>query len=242
MATQKVTIKYGGTIISEFTDSKTVTLPTNGKLMVGGDITVTLDNGRLPSGYTELEYIQSSGTQYIDTGVAHTEKVRFYLDVTILDPITTVTSEIKSVFGCLEINKRIGVNTYHYSYTMYQFLYTTGSRDNNFPVRYKQNVRGTCSFLENTFTDVDGSTTYVATPTSFTGSNIYIFAVNNQGTPSNYGSSRMYNLKLYNSSTLVRDFVPCRKDSNSTYGMFDLVSQTFFGNSGTGTFIPGPEV
>ena len=28
--------------------------------------------GTLPAGYTELEYIESSGTQYIDTGVVIT--------------------------------------------------------------------------------------------------------------------------------------------------------------------------
>lgn len=29
---------------------------------------------RLPSGYTELEYIESSGTQYVDTGVVPNNK------------------------------------------------------------------------------------------------------------------------------------------------------------------------
>ena len=31
-------------------------------------------DSRLPSGYTELEYIESSGTQYVDTGVVLNNK------------------------------------------------------------------------------------------------------------------------------------------------------------------------
>lgn len=31
-------------------------------------------DSRLPSGYTELEYIESSGTQYVDTGVVPNNK------------------------------------------------------------------------------------------------------------------------------------------------------------------------
>lgn len=34
---------------------------------------ISVKNG-LPSGYTELEYIESSGTQYVDTGVVPNNK------------------------------------------------------------------------------------------------------------------------------------------------------------------------
>ena len=36
------------------------------------------------------------------------------------------------------------------------------------------------------------------------------------------------------------DFVPCMKMSNQQAGLFDLVSERFFGNDGTGEFIAGP--
>ena len=38
----------------------------------------------LPDGYTELEYIQSSGTQYIDTGFKHNQNTRVVMKVQML--------------------------------------------------------------------------------------------------------------------------------------------------------------
>ena len=55
-----------------------------------------------------------------------------------------------------------------------------------------------------------------------------------------YSSSRIYNCKLYdNNNTIVRDFIPVRK-GNVGY-MYDKVSGKLFGNAGTGAFILGPD-
>ena len=35
----------------------------------------------LPSGYTEVEYVQSSGKQYVDTGIIGRSGLEFELDV-----------------------------------------------------------------------------------------------------------------------------------------------------------------
>lgn len=43
----------------------------------------------LPAGYTELEYIQSSGTQYIDTGFRANQDTKVILDVQVLRTHTT---------------------------------------------------------------------------------------------------------------------------------------------------------
>lgn len=53
------------------------------------------------------------------------------------------------------------------------------------------------------------------------------------------GSSRLYYAKFYESGTLVRDFVPVRVES--TGYLFDKVTGSLFGNSGTGSFILGPD-
>lgn len=44
-------------------------------VLSGDEVELVLKGGsRLPSGYTELEYIVSSGTQYVDTGVVPNNK------------------------------------------------------------------------------------------------------------------------------------------------------------------------
>lgn len=55
----------------------------------------------LPSGYTKLDYIESSGTQYIDTGVSsfNTQRSRVILDVDWL-------SGLGYYFGCSQSGLR----------------------------------------------------------------------------------------------------------------------------------------
>jgi len=41
----------------------------------------------LPEGYTQVEYIESTGTQYIDTRVSANSNIRFTVDVTPLEVV-----------------------------------------------------------------------------------------------------------------------------------------------------------
>lgn len=50
---------------------------------------------------------------------------------------------------------------------------------------------------------------------------------------------RLYNFKIYDNNTLVRNFIPCIQNSSKKAGLFDTVSGTFFANSGTGEFTWG---
>ena len=52
--------------------------------------------------------------------------------------------------------------------------------------------------------------------------------------------ARIYYMKITDGETLVRDMVPVRYDSTGALGMYDLVTNTFYTNDGTGTFIAGP--
>ena len=52
---------------------------------------------------------------------------------------------------------------------------------------------------------------------------------------------RLYSAKIYDSGTLVRNFIPCKNDNN-VVGLYDLVNDVFYRNAGTGTFTAGNEV
>jgi len=58
---------------------------------------------------------------------------------------------------------------------------------------------------------------------------LYMFTVNNWGSPGNYYpfGMRLYNLKIYEGDTLVRNFIPCKRISDSVVGMYDKVTDTF---------------
>lgn len=83
---------------------------------------------------------------------------------------------------------------------------------------------------------------YTATDELDTGLPLYLFAMNFNGTATAGSSAKLYECKIYFDDVLQRHFVPCIQDSNSEVGLYDLVSESFFGNGGTGTFTAGDPV
>ena len=51
----------------------------------------------------------------------------------------------------------------------------------------------------------------------------------------------IYMAQIYENDTLVRNFIPARQNSDGKIGMYDTVTNRFFTNDGTGTFIAGPD-
>ena len=51
------------------------------------------------------------------------------------------------------------------------------------------------------------------------------------------GSAVIYQFKIYDDRTLVRNFVPCIRKLDNKPGMYDTVSKTFYTNAGKGEFI-----
>ena len=65
-----------------------------------------------------------------------------------------------------------------------------------------------------------------------TGTNLYMFACNIQGTPHWMAKARCYGMKIWLDGVLVRSFRPCMKDGR--VGLYDYVSETiFYSNTGT---------
>ena len=53
---------------------------------------------------------------------------------------------------------------------------------------------------------------------------------------------RIYNFITRNNGNISANFMPCYRKSDSEPGMYELVSGTFYTNSGTGEFLIGPDV
>jgi hypothetical protein len=54
---------------------------------------------------------------------------------------------------------------------------------------------------------------------------------------------RLYRGKIYdNTNHLMRDFIPARRKSDNVLGLYDIITNTFYINSGTGTFVAGPNL
>ena len=72
---------------------------------------------------------------------------------------------------------------------------------------------------------------------------VYLFDICQYGERINRGTKmKLYSCKFYDDDTLIRNYIPCYRKSDNEIGMYDLVSNTFFTNAGTGTFTAGAEI
>ena len=178
----------------------------------------------LPSGYTQLNYIQSSGTQYINTGFTPTANTRLVMDF----QLTTAGTGNNALFAV------VGQFSFRWYGSGSKFR-SNGSNSVDFPAGIDGTARHT---VEKTATSctLDGENT--VTNTAGTVSNpLYLLAQNTGSGVSNYASAKLYSCKIYENGSLVRNFVPAMQ--GSTVGLYDAANGVFYTNAGSGTFTSG---
>lgn len=187
---------------------------------------------KLPEGYTELEYIQGTGKQYVNTEFVPNQDTRVVCDCEYAATFSASwlfgarVSVGKSAFAFLAYENKFRTD-YNNSYSLYFGAGTTKATH----VDKAKNV-----------TVVNGSETIDDTYAAFNSQySLFLLAVNTGGTASGYATAKIKSCKIYDNGTLVRDFIPAM-NSSGVVGLYDLVSKAFFGNAGTGYFLPGPAV
>lgn len=187
---------------------------------------------RLPKGFTELTYIESTGTQYIDTGVIPSNADRFVGRITPMALGTTVVIGIYQNFQWHPLGFSKGNTAYSYS------GWLTANKNMAVGVEYEfeTNFSNGNQSMKINGEIVASSTKTYAPPTI----PYYLFAIDNNGNPSSYSKVKIDFLQIYQNDVLVRDFVPCISDADGV-GLFDLVEGKFYGNAGSDSFI-GSEV
>lgn len=193
---------------------------TSGTAFASGPIT---SDGR-------LEYIESSGTQYIDTGFNPNQDTRVVCGIFISGTLPTSNF---IPFGC----RTSASGGYFYPITSNgAWAYCFGSKLAESSV----NTSGRILMDSNKNTLYVNGSEIVVTNNQFSGAcPIFLFALNQSGTASFRSSYRLYSCKIYDNNVLVRDYIPFRY--NGEVGLWDRVSNTFYGNSGSGVFTAGPE-
>lgn len=198
-----------------------------------GTIRKSMTSG-LPEGYTELEYIESTGTQYIDTGFKNNQDTRVVMDV----QATSTPTATSWFFGGRTSNSDATMGVFYYAGSTKKI---TADYDGN-GQRYNFDSLGATDRLsidynKNVLTINSYSKTFTSATFQSTG-NIALFGINTAGEVSSCISAKLYACKIYDNGTLVRNYVPC-KDSSGVAGLYDLVNDTFYANAGTGTFTAG---
>ena len=190
----------------------------------------------LPSGYKRLEYIKSSGTQYIDTGFKPNQDTRLEM---ICSPLSIVDANDGSGFIPYGAGE---------SYTSRAFeCYTANSQ-------YEFNYDGQYGFIGSPSTGqkllishnkneikliIDGSTTLTKSFNyqSFTAPyTMTLFAIHRSSVIR--GLMKLYACQIYDNGTLIRDYIPCQTTSGEV-GLWDDVNSVFYQNAGSGIFNAG---
>ena len=196
---------------------------------------------RLPQGYQEVEYIESSGTQYIDEEFRPSgENVRILTDYMYLS-----SPHSKSLFGAQTTNSNatFPITLYHTSGTVSSFYVGSSNNIINYTVAIDVRYLLDCHANNGAFTaDLNG---YKQTAT-YSGSlaktlNMFMFTNNGQqGTQTI--AARLYARKIWDNDELVRDYVPCYRKADNVAGLYDLVNNVFYINAGSGIFAVGSNV
>lgn len=180
----------------------------------------------LPSEYTQVDYIECSGTQYIDTNyiIKNEPKVETEILVNLIDnqDIFGMDNRTNNVLILNFDNNNISCR--YGTYTSKK-ISATGMMNKWIKISYSKEVY-IDNILKTSFDAYDFS------------DNTLTFRVG-RARSGVYSKSKYKYLKLYDNNVLVRDFIPCYRNSDSEVGLYDLVNDTFYTNQGTGTFTYG---
>lgn len=215
---------------------------------VNGVARLVYSKAILPPAYQQVEYIEGTGTQYINTGV--------YLSVNSL---------------AMECDIQLTTNSYAGSTSAYLFGGYGGSSARFFVLCYAsggsnpKRLSLACGSgyrvessnadtnrhvfkidMANTKVYKDGTSVSTTSGSWSKGTNASTWlGVLNGGSSSGAANAcvqaKCYGAKMWQNDELIHDYYPCYRKSDDEPGLYDIVTDTFLTNAGTGTFGVGPK-
>ena len=216
-----VNVSGGGAAILSGTSE-----PTNAR---GSDGDLYLQYVELPTGYTRLNYIQSNGNQYIDTGYVPTQATSAKLK---LNPQNVQESAI--------LGSSWAMNGFFLMFYGARFRWHSGSAVDSTTITVDTDY---VVEVSNTKLVVDG-TAYNVTPGGVAQSAIRLFSTTvpgGSGASNTKGSFKLYSCEIYESGTREMALIPAKRNQDDAVGLYDIVGGAFYANGGSGSFTAGPE-
>lgn len=192
----------------------------------------------LPDGYTQVDYIEGSGTQYIDTGY-----------------LPTPTTKIESSFQFTQttLQTRVYANASYETNGLVMSFYINGGgklawacqndagnwTDTGILADTNKHVFIIDGLKNKVYVD-DNEFNITQTHTNNSNQSLLIFVDRTREYDArNFAYAKIYNLKVYENNVLVRDMIPCYRNSDNEVGLYDIVNNVFYTNQGTGAFTYG---
>lgn len=192
----------------------------------------------------KVEYLESNGTQYIDTEIKAD-------DTTEVEIIVAATNTGATWDGCL-FGSRTSTNSSD-SYILWFNHYSNASTP-QFSLVYNGVNYGKTVFITNNpngkhiitfrnkdlYIDNELKTTVTSVQPDSTLPLLFLALNTGSGVDSRKFRGKIYSCKIWQNNTLVRDFVPMISTEDGHVGeasLFDTVTNKYFYNKGTGKFI-----
>lgn len=192
----------------------------------------TVGGGKsLPPAYQEVEYLESHGEEYIETGLTFSTPITARGKIAYLGGMPASNMSIFSPFGSTSASCYIGIGAeglwglaggcnLETPYTeVLEFTFT-------------KTAKTTLSYI------TDGKSTTSRAGSMSAASPMYLFKTSEAGAPR---LMKIYHIAI-ECNDISADLVPCYRRSDNVAGMYDTVSGTFYTNSGTGSLTYGAEV
>lgn len=178
----------------------------------------------LPSGYTRLEYIESTGTQYISTGITPTENTKVVIEF-------NSSSSSGVVFG-----QDSGYKVNAFMFAMTVVVFDSTKKD----ISISANAKHTVQVAPKAFKIDDGPSQYIYANKVKAAYPMFLFGNNRNGKFSEGVAMKLYSFKVYENDVLIADYIPCKQ--GNAVGLYDDVAGAMNLPLGTGDFTAGPSI
>lgn len=182
----------------------------------------------IPDAYQEVEYITSSWYQRINMGITPSSSLSFEFEA------AQNTSHIYEnwIMWNLWSANALFFMVYNNKYRLHNWWTVV-----DWPTATWNKTKIT---IDNTGYTIDWVFYACATNNNYGTGNINLFWT--PDTQYNWAYMSLYNMKVWNGLTLIRDFVPCYRKSDSVIGLYDVVNDTFYTNAWTWAFTKWPDI
>jgi hypothetical protein len=191
---------------------------------------------RLPKEYQEVEYLESTGTQYIETPILGNDGTNVQIDFQF-----TQYRQASCLFGSYINNPYTRWYFYWSSESVWNFGH---GADKNVTISNPYD-RHIVEYLtrEEKCVKIDSNIVKNFSSNTNTELGLKLFwCHNDRETGVNHPCfAKIFSFKA-TTETAEYDFIPCYRISDRVAGMYDIVNDVFYTNAGTGEFLVGPDV
>ena len=210
-------------------------------------LTFTIEKLNVPDEYQQVEYIEATGTQWIDTGI----EARGYHTI-YADGKATEGKSSSLIQAFANTVYRLGNKLYGRSkkigyfwelasnYPIQRYVEIPYDNLNGIDITKRFQITQDSSGITLKQEDLEKSESYSGSAHNSTGSNWWLFKSNEDAS---YGT--LYEAKIIEDDELIHHYIPCYRKSDNVIGVYDAIYDAiyggFFTNAGEGEFLKGED-